>query len=76
MTETDSVRLARMEEKLDAWLDRSDERHGNNVKSIASLESKVATLEQDRAKMVGAAVVVGGIMGAIGSTVLKMFGGK
>ena len=78
MTESDSTRLARMEEKFDALADKIDERHENTKRRLECVEIDTAALKQDRAKVVGAAVVAGGALGAIGSLVLKVipWGGR
>lgn len=74
VTESDSIRLARMEEKLDAWMDRADERHDNTQRRLECVEADTRSLKEDRAKVVGGAAVLGLAAGAVGSVVLKLFG--
>lgn len=87
MGETDSIRLARMEEKqdalrdsLNAWMDRVDERHENTCKDVRALQADIAALKLDRARVQGAVwagrVVAAFIGGAVGAIVSLFTGGK
>ena len=74
MTETDSVRLARVEEKLDGLTERLDERHEGIVLRLTCVETDARSLKEDSARALGAAAAFGMIAGAVGGAVLKMIG--
>ncbi|GAB6037130.1 hypothetical protein JCM15519_16890 [Fundidesulfovibrio butyratiphilus] len=74
MSETDSVRLARIEEKFDALADKLDERHEGVARRLECAETDLRSLKDDRAKVVGGAAALGFAAGAVGSVILKLFG--
>lgn len=79
MTETDSIRLARVEEKLDALIDKLEERCAARYKTLESIGDDVDALKQDRAKLVGIGACVGAVLTLIGNAAMKLFtftGGK
>lgn len=76
MTETDSIRLTRVEEKLDALIDRLDERCAHRAASLAEVRKDVDSLKTDRAKVIGGAVAGGAILAWLGNLALKLVGVK
>lgn len=79
MTESDSIRLARVEEKLDALIDKLEERCASRYKTLESVQHDVSGLKQDRAKLVGIGACVGAVLAWVGNAALKLVsftGGK